>query len=459
MTTTETTLISNIQYCNIISSDEYLNFDELFSSSLDVIFNDEYDNDLISYDDAIKTEENEETSLTMINQCQIETSSTNNLPIEYHLPNLICRVCGSPAHGYNFDQITCESCKAFFRRNALKDMANIKCRFSGTCLITKQTRRQCTYCRLKKCFDIKMRKDWIRTEEERKLRRLQDSAREKKKSKKSINDKQPLCSYPIVIRRKKRLTAILEQLSIPTFNILNNFFTLNRNLSEDNRALLNNITISYQSSTNHIDGFRINKTAVPASLVEYLNGESVAYESLICFYKRIPEFKQLDLSDQILLIKRNQLDAMHVHYILVRNFQENLLVGKLMTKWVNAEFHQEMSRTRHYFDYFIEHPIILRLSLIVLVFSMSLSVPRYNDQFIDYQNQKKIYENQNYYISLLWHYLNHVFGEEEAIRSLQVIVTQTIRFQTLMYKFEQAIQRDRNRYTFNQLMQTIIQFK
>jgi hypothetical protein len=33
---------------------------------------------------------------------------------------LMCSICEGPAHGYNFDAITCESCKAFFRRNALK---------------------------------------------------------------------------------------------------------------------------------------------------------------------------------------------------------------------------------------------------------------------------------------------------------------------------------------------------
>jgi ribosomal protein L37E len=53
--------------------------------------------------------------------------------------NLRCTVCGARAFGYNFDQITCESCKgkalitinhkkfngiflAFFRRNALRNM-------------------------------------------------------------------------------------------------------------------------------------------------------------------------------------------------------------------------------------------------------------------------------------------------------------------------------------------------
>ena len=38
---------------------------------------------------------------------------------------LTCVVCGSPAHGYNFDAISCESCKAFFRRNALKDTVGL----------------------------------------------------------------------------------------------------------------------------------------------------------------------------------------------------------------------------------------------------------------------------------------------------------------------------------------------
>jgi hypothetical protein len=32
----------------------------------------------------------------------------------------ICRVCGDKALAHNFDAITCESCKAFFRRNALR---------------------------------------------------------------------------------------------------------------------------------------------------------------------------------------------------------------------------------------------------------------------------------------------------------------------------------------------------
>ncbi len=35
-------------------------------------------------------------------------------------PSLVCLVCGDVARGWNFEVITCMSCKAFFRRNALR---------------------------------------------------------------------------------------------------------------------------------------------------------------------------------------------------------------------------------------------------------------------------------------------------------------------------------------------------
>jgi len=33
----------------------------------------------------------------------------------------LCVVCGAKALGCNFDAVSCESCKAFFRRNAFKE--------------------------------------------------------------------------------------------------------------------------------------------------------------------------------------------------------------------------------------------------------------------------------------------------------------------------------------------------
>lgn len=75
----------------------------------------------------------------------------------------ICQVCGDKALGYNFNAITCESCKAFFRRNAL-NKKEFTCPFSNNCDVTVVTRRFCQKCRLSKCFTIGMKKEYIMSE-------------------------------------------------------------------------------------------------------------------------------------------------------------------------------------------------------------------------------------------------------------------------------------------------------
>lgn len=95
----------------------------------------------------------------------------------------VCMVCGDKALGFNFNAVTCESCKAFFRRNALSSK-DFSCPFNETCEITVVTRRFCQRCRLQKCFKIGMRKEYIMTEEDKLLKRKKvEINRAKRKSK------------------------------------------------------------------------------------------------------------------------------------------------------------------------------------------------------------------------------------------------------------------------------------
>ncbi|XP_059082992.1 nuclear hormone receptor HR96-like [Tigriopus californicus] len=103
----------------------------------------------------------------------VETSSGEDGQKEGKIDKLLnkyCAVCGDKALGYNFNALTCESCKAFFRRNALKNK-EFKCPFSNKCEVTLVTRRFCQKCRLKKCFDIGMKKEWILSDEEKQQKR------------------------------------------------------------------------------------------------------------------------------------------------------------------------------------------------------------------------------------------------------------------------------------------------
>lgn len=100
----------------------------------------------------------------------------------------VCMVCGDKALGYNFNAVTCESCKAFFRRNALSSK-DFSCPFNETCEITVVTRRFCQRCRLQKCFKIGMRKDYIMTEDQKLLKRKKvEQNRAKRRSKTSSSD-------------------------------------------------------------------------------------------------------------------------------------------------------------------------------------------------------------------------------------------------------------------------------
>ncbi|CAH1170400.1 unnamed protein product [Phaedon cochleariae] len=96
--------------------------------------------------------------------------------------NKVCGVCGDKALGFNFNAVTCESCKAFFRRNALitKDFS---CPFNNQCDITTVTRRFCQKCRLDKCIAIGMCKDLIMSDHDKEAKRQKIEENKAKKRK------------------------------------------------------------------------------------------------------------------------------------------------------------------------------------------------------------------------------------------------------------------------------------
>ncbi|CRL05937.1 CLUMA_CG019099, isoform A [Clunio marinus] len=94
-----------------------------------------------------------------------------------------CMVCSDKALGHNFNAITCESCKAFFRRNAISNK-KFSCPFSNACEITTITRRFCQKCRLEKCFKVGMKKEFIMSDKDKELKRLKiEQNRNKRKLK------------------------------------------------------------------------------------------------------------------------------------------------------------------------------------------------------------------------------------------------------------------------------------
>jgi hypothetical protein len=234
-------------------------------------------------------------------------------------------------------------------------------------------------------------------------------------------------------------------------------FGIHRNLSDYDKILLNNIQNAYRFGADRADFSHISRyKSSSSSLTQFLNNESVNYQSLIYFYKHILEFKQFDTDDQILLIKCNMVNLIHLHHIIIQNFHEPPQMGTNMSKWISEDFHQQMSGTRKKFDCFMKYPLVLQIALVVFIFSINLSTPRGSSQFMNYTNKRKLYDNQNFYVSVLWRYLNYLFGENEAIRSIQTIVFQILRYQTLMNTMDELL-RENNMHQdiLHPLMQSV----
>lgn len=77
-----------------------------------------------------------------------------------------CAICGDHATGKHYGAPSCDGCKGFFRRSVRKSHV-YQCRFGRRCVVDKDKRNQCRYCRLKKCFRAGMKKEAVQNERDR----------------------------------------------------------------------------------------------------------------------------------------------------------------------------------------------------------------------------------------------------------------------------------------------------
>ncbi|XP_078508067.1 hepatocyte nuclear factor 4-alpha isoform X2 [Lissotriton helveticus] len=80
-------------------------------------------------------------------------NNSNNIGI-----SSLCAICGDRATGKHYGAASCDGCKGFFRRSVRKNHM-YSCRFNRQCVVDKDKRNQCRYCRLKKCFRAGMKKE------------------------------------------------------------------------------------------------------------------------------------------------------------------------------------------------------------------------------------------------------------------------------------------------------------
>nr|XP_022338256.1 nuclear hormone receptor HR96-like isoform X1 [Crassostrea virginica] len=234
---------------------------------------------------------------------------------------LVCGVCGDKALGYNFDAITCESCKAFFRRNALKTKV-FACSFDGNCKLDTHTRKFCSGCRLKKCFDIGMKKEWILSDEQLAKRRQKLTKQDRAKLRR-IEEPDGMTACPEVSTSNYHSDESSSYNQSPPTDLSPFKSEMDdddypRPLSEEIRLEIQNLEEQYATVFDQpYNETQYKKlTESPRSANDLFNLTDIFIRRLIKFAKHVPEFKQLQQEDQIHLLKGGIMEIMVLRSVM-----------------------------------------------------------------------------------------------------------------------------------------------
>ncbi|CAH0749123.1 unnamed protein product [Diatraea saccharalis] len=195
----------------------------------------------------------------------IRDDATSPLAFKNYPPNHplsgskhLCSICGDRASGKHYGVYSCEGCKGFFKRTVRKDLT-YACREERNCIIDKRQRNRCQYCRYQKCLACGMKREAVQEERNRATRGTEDA-------------------HPSSSVQELSIERLLEMESIVA------------DTSEECQFL------RVGPDSNVPPKFR-----APVSSLCQIGNKQIA--ALVMWARDIPHFGQLELEDQVLLIK------------------------------------------------------------------------------------------------------------------------------------------------------------
>ncbi|KAJ0181722.1 hypothetical protein K1T71_002444 [Dendrolimus kikuchii] len=170
----------------------------------------------------------------------------------------LCSICGDRASGKHYGVYSCEGCKGFFKRTVRKDLT-YACREERNCIIDKRQRNRCQYCRYQKCLACGMKREAVQEERQRAAKGAEDA-------------------HPSSSVQELSIERLLEMES----------------LVADPAEEFQFLRVGQESGVPP-------KFRAPVSSLCQIGNKQIA--ALVVWAREIPHFSQLDLDDQVLLIK------------------------------------------------------------------------------------------------------------------------------------------------------------
>ncbi|XP_054168070.1 thyroid hormone receptor beta-like [Oppia nitens] len=207
----------------------------------------------------------------------------------------VCRVCGDRAKSYHFGGISCDSCKAFFRRSVQNDaFLNFHCPYERHCEITINSRKSCQYCRFHKCLSIGMEKSWVMTEEER-VKMLKNRVSKRKLSDTVCEIKPKDLKCENVFKYKPNINQIHSFLKEDEVKLIENIMTKIRKCSQEISFNINCETTAALNADSRVP-------------IDILNIFFTAIQQFALFVHQFDSFASIPAQDKQILLKGGVLE-------------------------------------------------------------------------------------------------------------------------------------------------------
>jgi hypothetical protein len=188
------------------------------------------------------------------------------------------------------------------------------------------------------------------------------------------------------------------------------------------------------------DGLPWDPSRRTENYLQVLNSHSVQMMRLLSFFKRIPEFDQLNVDDKVTLMKYNFFTVLGISSTLSFNTETRQLIETDTDAPCNMEFSQlvfgynTISKAHKIYLSLLDitnyDQKIIHLTLIVLLFTPGFSIIAGHDD-VKLIDQMTIYRVHNYYTELLWKYMETAHEYEKAVHLFSKLIINAMSWQTV----------------------------
>ena len=180
------------------------------------------------------------------------------------------------------------------------------------------------------------------------------------------------------------------------------------------------------------------------TLEKFLNASANIYMGLIHYFKLIPQFNQLTVNNRLSLIKSNLNQIFRIQStfsikIITPDLNDDSPVFSYLFP---EELYLELRRTAIALTPFVYDSMLIKLYIIVLMFSTHLNVQydEHRTEIVEKDSIRNTFYAQNVYLDLLWRYiLSRSDDYQQAVQMFVSLIGRTLDSQIVQIKVNEFV--------------------